>query len=197
MTFYCLSKFLFGLFAKIFLRLKVEGEENLPEEGGFILAANHASSLDPFIVTAAIPRYIRWMVVYEYYDKWYLRRILRRMRFIRIENNLPKEVFRALKSGDIVGFFPEGRRSWDGRLGQARSGVAALARASSCPVIPVAIRGTFAALPRTRKFLKFSPVTVRIGAPLTFAKVANRKDRQRRDEENTGKIMDAIAKLLY
>ena len=73
MPFYRFSAFLFKVFAKIFFRLKVEGVENLPKGGGFILAANHASSLDPFIVTAAIPGYIRWVVIYEYYDLWYQR----------------------------------------------------------------------------------------------------------------------------
>ncbi|MBU4140837.1 MAG: 1-acyl-sn-glycerol-3-phosphate acyltransferase, partial [Candidatus Omnitrophica bacterium] len=144
MIFYWLTKIVFAAFASLFFRLKLEGQENLPKEGGFILAANHASSLDPFMVIAAIPRYIRWVVIYEYYDLWYLRGLLRRMGFIRVENSLPREAFRTLLQRGIVGLFPEGRRSWDGRIGEAKRGVAALARRMSSPVIPVVIRGTFA-----------------------------------------------------
>ncbi|MBU3934212.1 MAG: 1-acyl-sn-glycerol-3-phosphate acyltransferase [Candidatus Omnitrophica bacterium] len=198
MIFYWLTKIVFAAFASLFFRLKLEGQENLPKEGGFILAANHASSLDPFMVIAAIPRYIRWVVIYEYYDLWYLRGLLRRMGFIRVENSLPREAFRTLLQRGIVGLFPEGRRSWDGRIGEAKRGVAALARRMSSPVIPVAIRGTFAALPRTRKCPKLHPITVRIGPPLFFPEPADKKeDYERLDRENTQKIMQRIAELLY
>ena len=198
MILYRLTSLLFKIFAKVFFRLKVEGQENLPKKGSFILAANHASSLDPFMIIAAIPRYIRWVIIYEYYDLWYLRWLLKRMRFIRVENSLPKEAFRTLLQGGVIGVFPEGRRSWNGHLGQAQRGMAALARRTSCPVVPVAIIGTFLALPRTRKRLKLHPVTVRIGRPLFFAEPATKKeDAAKIDQENIRKIMQNIAELLY
>ena len=197
MILYWLTKFVFGIFAKIFFRLKVEGEENLPKGGGFVLAANHASSLDPFIVAAAMPFYIRWLVIYEYYDQGYFKPLLKWMRLIRVENNLPNEAFRALLHGEVVGLFPEGRRTWSGKLGPGRPGAAALARRTSCPVVPVAVAGTFQALPRTGKRLKLHPVTVRIGVPLVFCEPANKADRNRADQENTQKIMRSIAQLLY
>jgi 1-acyl-sn-glycerol-3-phosphate acyltransferase len=193
---YWLTRFLFGVFAKIFFRLKVEGEEKLPKEGGFILAANHASSLDPFIITAAMPFYIRWLVIYEYYDQAYFRCFLKWMRFIRVENMLPREAFRALLRAEAIGLFPEGRRTWSGRLGPGRPGVAALARGTACPVIPVGILGSFAVLPRTSKRLKFHSIKVRIGAPLFFSEPANKEDRDRVDRENTQRIMQTIAELL-
>lgn len=197
MFLYWLTKFFFGAFAKVFFRLKVEGLENFPQEGGFILAANHASSLDPFIIIASMPRYIRWLVIYEYFDLWFLRWLLTRMRFIRVENTLPKETFRTLKQGGIIGLFPEGRRSWSGKLGPGRAGVAVLARGASSPVVPVAILGSYEALPRTRKWIKFCPITVRIGRPLFFTDSGNREvDNQSSDQEHTQKIMHAIAELL-
>ena len=196
MLFYWLTAILFRVLGKIFFRLKLEGRQNLPRKEGFILAVNHASSLDPFMVIAAIPRYIRWTVIYEYYDIWYYRWALKWMRFIRVENNLPKEAFRALLRGEIIGIFPEGRRTWDGHLGQAQRGVAALARRTRVPVVPVAVVGTFAALPRTRKLAKPHPVTVRIGAPLSFPEPASKEGREKVDQENTRRIMQSIATLL-
>ena len=196
MILYWLTRFLFGIFARIFFRLKVEGKENLPKEGGFILAANHASSLDPFIIIAAMPFYIRWLVIYEYYDQAYFKRLLKWMRFIRVKNNLPKEAFRALLRAEVIGLFPEGRRTWSGRLGPGRPGTAGLARRTSCPVIPVGILGSFAALARTSKHLSLHPITVRIGAPLFFSEPANKKDRDRVDKENTRRLMQTIAELL-
>ncbi len=197
MIFYWLTQIICGILARIFFRLKVEGRENLPRDGGFILAANHASGLDPLMIITAIPRYIRWVIIYEYYDLWYLRWVLKQMRFIRIGNSLPKEAFRALLQGEIIGIFPEGRRTWTGNLGPGRPGVAALARKTSSPVVPVGVLGTYACLPRTRKRLKIHPVTVRIGAPLFFPEPANREDNQRIDQENTQKIMQHIGELLY
>lgn len=197
MIFYWLSRIFFGIFARILFCLKVEGRENIPRQGGFILAANHASSLDPFMIITAIPRCIRWLVIYEYYDLWYLRWILEQMRFIRIWNNLPKEAFRALLQGEIIGIFPEGRRTWAGNLGPGRPGVAALARKTSSPVVPVGVLGTYACFPRTRKRLKIHPVTVRIGKPLFFSNSVDKKENQKIDEENTQKIMQSIAELLY
>lgn len=197
MFFYWLTKILFKGFAKIFFRLRIEGLENLPPKGGFILAANHASSLDPFIIISVIPHYIRWLVVHQYYDLWYLNWILKRMRFIRLENNLPKETFRALLEGEIIGIFPEGRRTWDGNLGQAKRGVATLARRMSCPVVPVAVIGTFTALPRTSRRLKLCPITVRIGKPLFFSSSANKlEENERLDQENASKVMQSIAELM-
>lgn len=196
MLLYWLTKVIFGVFAKIFLRLKVEGRENLPTEGGFILAANHASSLDPFMIMSAVPHYIRWMVIYEYYDLGHLRWLLKRMRFIRTENNLPKNAFYALRQGEIIGAFPEGRRTWDGHLGQAKPGVAALARKTSSPVVPVAVLGTFAALPRTRKRLKFCPITVRIGKPLFFSQPTDKKENAEADRRNIQRLMGSIGELM-
>jgi 1-acyl-sn-glycerol-3-phosphate acyltransferase len=195
MTLYFLLRGILRVVGRVFFRLKVEGLENLPR-GGFILASNHASSLDPLLLTAAMPRCIRWLVIYEYYDLWYLKWVVRQMRFIRIKNNLSKEAFRALLKGEVVGVFPEGRRCWDGKLGPAKAGVAALARGASCPVVPVGISGTFAALPRTRKLVRFTPVTIRIGAPLYFSEAGKRADNPKMDEENTRKIMDRIALLI-
>ena len=195
MIIYWLTKAIFGVFAKIFLRLKVEGVENLPQ-GGFIMVANHASSLDPFVINSALPRYLRWLVIHEYFDLWQFGWLLRQMRFIRVKNNLPKEALRALSAGEIIGLFPEGRRTWDGQLGQFRSGAASLARASARPVVPVAIQGTFGALSRTAKRLKLHQVTVRIGKPLFFSGPENKKDSARVDEENSAKIRLSIANLL-
>lgn len=198
MILYWLTRVLFGAFARIFLRLKVEGLEKLPQKGrGFILASNHASSLDPFVLIAAIPRYLRWTVIYEYFDQWCFKWMLRKMRFIRLGKSLPKEAFRALRQGEILGIFPEGRRSWDGNLGQGRPGMAALARRTGCPVVPLAIAGSYQALPRIRKRLRLRPITVRIGKPLFFSTAVGKKeDSQDLDEQNARQVMAAIRELL-
>ncbi|MBN3038606.1 MAG: 1-acyl-sn-glycerol-3-phosphate acyltransferase [Candidatus Omnitrophica bacterium] len=196
MLLYWLIKILFKPFAKMLFRLKVEGLKNLPKKGGYILAPNHSSSLDPFLMIASIPRYIRWLIVYEFYDQPKRTWFLKHMRFIRVENNLPKDAFRTLRAGGVLGVFPEGRRTWTGNLGPGRPGAAALARRTGVPVVPVAIQGAFYALPRWRDKIKFTPITIRIGKPLYFPKPQNKKDSAKIDEHNSITIMLAIAKML-
>jgi 1-acyl-sn-glycerol-3-phosphate acyltransferase len=196
MIFYWLTKILFTLFAKIFFRLKVEGLENLPKKGGYIIAPNHSSSLDPFLMIAAMPRYVRWLVVYEFYDQPRTKWLLQHMRFIRVENNLPREAFRTLKRGGVLGLFPEGRRTWTGNLGPGRPGAAVLARRTGVPVVPIAVQGAFYANPRWRKKIKFCPITIRFGKPLYFSSAKDKKDNAGIDEHNTITIMLAIAKML-
>ncbi|MFH1046320.1 MAG: lysophospholipid acyltransferase family protein [Candidatus Omnitrophota bacterium] len=181
---------------KLRFHLKVEGLDNLPEKGGYILTPNHSSSLDPFIMIAAAPRRVRFLVVYEFFDQPRYKWLLQRMHFIRVENNLPKEAFRALHRGEVLGIFPEGRRTWTGNLGPGRPGAAALARRTGVPIIPVAIQGAFYALPRFRDKVQFHPITVRIGKPLHFTLPPDTKDKAKLDEQNTITLMLTIAKML-
>jgi hypothetical protein len=73
-----------------------------------------------------------------------------------------------LAKGKVVGIFPEGRISYDGRINRFRSGVARIAAASGAPVIPVGVRGAFESLPRTKRFPMPRKITVRVGASLAF-----------------------------
>jgi len=197
---YWISRLFFVAIFKLFFRLKVEGLERLPAKQNFLLVSNHASFLDPFAISAAIPRYIRWIVVDEYFDIALARWFLKNLRFIRTKGKtdsraLHQSLF-ALKQGDIVGLFPEGRRTWDGKLGSAYSGMALMALKSGVPVVPIGISGSFEAWPRTRKFVKFSPITVRIGEPIDFSAQCEAKITREALDEVAGKIMSSVKSLL-
>ncbi len=191
--------FLYFIF-RLFFRLKVEGLENLPEKGNFLLVSNHASFLDPFAISGAIPRYIRWIVVDEYFDLFLVRWVLQSLRFIRTRGKTDSRALHqaviALKSGDIVGIFPEGRRTEDGRLGKVRGGIAHLARESGAAVLPVAILGSFEAWPRTRNSIKLHPITVRIGKPVELAGFSGERSSKEILIEISGKIMSAVQQLM-
>ena len=196
MIVYWLIKLMFLPFAKICFKLKVKGLENLPKDEGFILAPNHSSSLDPFLMIAAIPRYVRWLIIYEFYDQPRITWVLKQMRFIRVKKNLPREVFRALKRKEVLGIFPEGRRTWTGNLGPGRPGAATLARRTHVPVVPIGIKGAFYAMPRFRAGWRKHPIEVRIGKPLYFTQPKDKKEAPKSDDYNTITIMLAISKLL-
>ena len=197
---YWASRLFFILLFKLFFRLKVEGLENLPAKGNFLLVSNHASFLDPFAISAAIPRYIRWIVVDEYFDLFFARWVLKQLRFIRTRGKTDSRALHqaviALKNNDIVGIFPEGRRTEDGRLGKVRGGMAHLAKESGAAVLPVAILGSFEAWPRTRNSIRLHPITVRIGKPLELTVLAQSKISKEMLIETSEKIMSAVQQLL-
>lgn len=145
---------------------------------------------------AAMPCYVRWLIVYEFFDQPRVTWALQHMGFIRVKKNLPKEAFRALKRGQVLGVFPEGRRTWTGNLGPGRPGAATLARRIHVSVVPVGIRGAFYAMPRFREGWKRHPIEVHIGKPLYFSQPKDKKQAAKVDEHNTITIMLAISKLL-
>jgi 1-acyl-sn-glycerol-3-phosphate acyltransferase len=111
----------------------------------------------------------------DYFDKWYLRWFFKAANVIpvRRESTSGAEAalqagVQALREGRLVGIFPEGTRSPDGRLYRGKTGVARMALEARVPVIPVAILGTFEAMPYDRKVPKPGRVEVRFGEPLRF-----------------------------
>ena len=191
----------FTLLFKLLYRLKVEGLENFPREGALILVANHSSYFDPLVLGVAIPRRINWMVMKAYYDLWWLGWFFKLSYAFRVDVDRPdisaiKHAFRVLEGGGIVGIFPEGTRSLDGRLGKGKTGAALLSLKSETPILPVAIKGAFEAYPPKAIWPKLHPITIRIGRLLTFEGI----DRRSIDEEGlstaTEKIMSAIRGLM-
>ncbi len=149
---------------KLFFRFRVEGLENLPQKTNFIVVANHASFLDPFIVGAAIPKKIYWLALRGLHNKFITKWFMDKTDAMTIGGASDKALFLLTKNKNI-GLFPEGTRSHDGSLGEFRRGAALLALRSGRPIVPCAILGAYEALPRKAKFPKFLPIKVKIGKP--------------------------------
>jgi 1-acyl-sn-glycerol-3-phosphate acyltransferase len=108
-----------------------------------------------------------------------------------------KRVLRMLDSGRVVGIFPEGPFSREGRLVPGQPGVAMIALRSGMPVVPAAIEGTYEALVGRRFYVpRRRPLSVRFGAPMHFGRVRHRRVTRAEREELTGRIMSEIAALL-
>ncbi len=155
-------------------RLGIAGEvESIPRTGGFLVAPNHSSVLDPWMIGMRFPRTVRWLITY----RWYVRSrtahfLFRSLGTVPVRPGDPAgtidAVVEALEGGDGVGVFPEGGLSVSGRIRRFRSGIARMAARSGAPVIPVGVRGAFESLPSHRRLPRFRRVTIVVGAPMRF-----------------------------
>ena len=162
------------------LKFDFEGEENVPREGGAILAMNHVGYLDFALVgTAALPanRYVRFMAKKEIFDNKLAGPLMRGMHHICVDRSNGSASFvaalRALRGGEIIGIFPEGTISVSFEIKELKSGAVRLAMGAGVPVIPTVIWGSqriwTKKVKRNLRRNKF-PITVAFGAPLYFDK---------------------------
>jgi 1-acyl-sn-glycerol-3-phosphate acyltransferase len=196
------------IFARALTRVRVEGElDAIPREGPLIIAANHASNLDAVVVGSwligKIGRRFQWLGKKELFDWPIVGWVASRGGVHPVDRSTADvEAFRLamriLQEGQILFVFPEGTRSRDGALQEARDGVAVLALRSGAPIVPVAIAGSSAVWPRGRRIPKpGGHVTVRVGKPFRIADVVPPDtDRRAAKRLATDVIMRRIAELL-
>lgn len=177
--------------------LRVTGRENLPEEFPFMVAPNHLSYADPFLLGMGLPwRVLRktFFVGYSaYFSGPITSRLARVLRTVPIDqsHNLERAMQAAaegLRRGMVLGIFPEGSRSTDGSLQPFRRGTAILARVRAVPVVPVGIWGTYEMWPRKRS-PRPHPLAVAFGEPL--APPASREE----EEEFLDRLRERVAEL--
>ncbi len=176
MFWWLMKNIVLGPVLRLMFRPKAKGLENLPKDGPAILAANHQSFLDNLLLPLVIPkRKVVFLAKADYMDKWYLRWFFKGAGVIPVRRESRSASEGALNAGvgqlgqgNLVGIFPEGTRSPDGRLYRGKTGVARMALEGHIPVIPVAILGTFEAMPYDRRVPKRGRVEIRFGKPLYF-----------------------------
>jgi 1-acyl-sn-glycerol-3-phosphate acyltransferase len=129
---------------------KVEGRDNIPLTGPLILAANHVHVLDPFFLIFGFPRWINFVAKEELFRSPFFRPWLswagsvpiHREGKVREKQKILNSARNALENGLILGMFPEGGRSHDGKLRKGKPGSAVIASKTNVPVLPVGIAGT-------------------------------------------------------
>lgn len=186
------------IWLKVFFRLRVTGREHVPHMGGCVIAANHASYLDPPIIGTAMRfRAVRFMARESLFRNrifgWFLRKVLViPLSRERGDVGALRQGIATLKAGGALGVFPEGTRTPDGELQPAKGGIGFLIAKAGVPVVPVYIEGSFRALPRHRRWIRPASITVHIGRPITPAEVLTHgKDY----EGVAARVMAAIAGL--
>jgi len=191
---------------RCFTRVRVEGLEHVPREGALVLAANHASNADPPLVhcwlVPALGRPVHWMAKAEALRwpiaGWFMRRV---GAFAVRRGAADTEAFRlarrVLDEGRVLGAFPEGTRSRDGRMQAAKEGVTLLALRTGAPVLPIGCAGTHRFWPRGRLLWRIGgQVTLRVGEPFAVERRVLPDGRKETLEEVTDRLMRRIAALV-
>ncbi len=180
---YWWSKFvLLGPLMRLFCRPTIEGLENIPERGGAILASNHLAVVDSFFLPLLVTRRITFLAKREYFTEPGLRGFLKKQFFTGV-GQVPVDrsggsaaraamdtAIRLLGEGKLLGIYPEGTRSPDGRLYKGKTGVARMSLEANVPVIPVAMIGTDKVNPIGSRMWRPRKVRIRIGEPMDFAR---------------------------
>jgi 1-acyl-sn-glycerol-3-phosphate acyltransferase len=207
-VFYLALKYVFlGPLLRLLFRPRIEGLENVPEEGAAIVAGNHLSFSDHFLMPAILRRRITFLAKAEYFTGPGLKgRLI--AAFFRSAGQIPvdrsggragqaaiDEGLGVLGRGELLGIYPEGTRSHDGRLYKGRVGVAKMALKAQVPVIPCAMIGTYEVQPTGRRLPRIRPVTIRFGEPLDFSRFAGMDEERYVVRSVTDEIMYAILSL--
>ena len=161
-------------FFRVYFRMGRIGREHLPRSGPLLLAANHRSFLDPFVIGALVRRPVYYMAKRELFEKRWQARVLSALGAFPVDRGAgdrgAMETARAiLERGDCVVVFPEGTRVRPGPLGEPHRGVGRLALETGVQVAPVAVIGT----EDVRRGWRIRPrkVRLRVGVPLRFPTV--------------------------
>lgn len=200
---YLIAKRIIPPIMKLWLK-KVSGLENVPKNGAFIMAANHASYMDHFVIMSTLVPYLDKKIYHlskkEYFESLFKRLWHEHWGSVPIDRQSGgKEALMwaimALKRGKIIAIHPEGTRSPTGKLMKGKTGVARLALKAKVPVIPVGLIGTFEILPKGKYIPKLKKATLNIGKPIYFDEYYKKTVTKKLLRKITTKIMKDIAKL--
>ncbi|MFE2269486.1 lysophospholipid acyltransferase family protein [Streptomyces lavendulae] len=207
MFYHLLKHVLLGPLLRMLFRPRIEGLENIPAKGAAIVAGNHLSFSDHFLMPAILKRRITFLAKAEYFTGPGLKGRLTAA-FFRSAGQIPvdrsgkdagqaalREGLGVLARGELLGIYPEGTRSHDGRLYKGKVGVAAMALGAGVPVVPCAMVGTFEIQPPGRRIPKIRRVTIRFGAPMEFSRYAGMERERAVLRAVTDEIMYAILGL--
>lgn len=207
MFYHLLKHVILGPLLRLLFRPRIEGLENIPEDGAAIIAGNHLSFSDHFLMPAILARRITFLAKAEYFTGPGVKGRLTAA-FFRSAGQIPvdrsgkdagqaalREGLGVLSKGELLGIYPEGTRSHDGRLYKGKVGVAAMALGAGVPVIPCAMVGTFEIQPPGQKIPKIRRVTIRFGRPLEFSRYAGMEGERAVLRAITDEIMYEVLAL--
>ena len=163
-----------GLAAKTVFSYRAFGQENIIEEGPAIMAANHQSYLDPPLVGITCRNELYFLARKTLFEKKLLGSLISRVNALPVDLSrgdltAVRTIINLLKEGHRTVIFPEGTRSLDGNIQQARPGIGMIIAKTLVPVVPMRIFGSFEAWPKGGK-IRPHRITVVVGKPIRFVK---------------------------
>lgn len=159
----------YGTYYRLAYNLKIEGKENVPKKGFFIVASNHVSAIDPFLVIDAIGRHIAYMAKVELFQNKVARFFLDLLGAFAVDRSklsvsTIKTVISLKQTDWVLGIFPQGTREKDGNLENINKGFASFAKTLKCDILPVAIVGVV----KDQRKLFRSDMRIKIGKPIPY-----------------------------
>ncbi len=186
---YSFFRLLAFIACKILFGLQAQGLENIPRKGGFILASNHISYLDPIVLGAICPRKLNFMSKQELFCNSFFSWFLSQVGAFPVKRDSAdlsalKYAMRCLKEGKALILFPEGSRRFDSASTEPYAGIGFLTAKSYVPVIPVFIEGTEKALPAGAKFIRPAKISVHFGKQISIERRVPYQDVAKHIMEN-------------
>ncbi|SDE27329.1 lysophospholipid acyltransferase family protein [Rhodococcus tukisamuensis] len=205
---YWLFKYvLLGPILYVLGRPTIEGAEHLPTDGPAILASNHQAVVDSFYLPMRSPRRITFLAKSEYFtgaglkgrfQKWFFS-ALGQVPIDRTGADAAGDALKAglqvLADGKLLGIYPEGTRSPDGRLYKGKTGMARMALQAGVPVIPVAMIGTDKLNPIGSRLPRPGKIVIRVGPPLDFSRFNGMGGNRFVERAVTDEVMYTLMKL--
>jgi 1-acyl-sn-glycerol-3-phosphate acyltransferase len=192
---------------RLFFRPKIEGLEHIPAQGGAVLASNHLAVADSFFLPLMVPRRVTFLAKREYFTGTGFKGWLKKMFFagvgqVPIDRSSGAAAQAALDTGvrlliggSLLGIYPEGTRSPDGRLYKGKTGLSRMVLQARVPVIPVAMFGTDKANPIGSKMWRPYPIRIKVGPPLDFSRYDGLAGDRFVERSVTDEIMYALMEL--
>ena len=195
-AFYWTLRFLY----KLFCRWEIHGREHFPKHGGFILAVNHASYLDPTIAGSASPRGIYYMARQSLMKSRLAHWFLTSIHTIPLDTGggdigAFKACLQTMRKGHPVLIFPEGTRSVDGAPKPGKLGVGLLAMMGRVDILPCYVHGSYEMFPRHARFPRPHKLHVYFGKPLAYLEFDHLKMEKGSYQKISHRVMEEIGKL--
>ncbi len=191
--FYYLGKIITGFIFRIWFHIEFHGQENQPQNRGYILCCNHRSALDPVLIAQKIKKPIRYMAKMELFQNPFIGFIIRHLGAFPVargkgDTSAIDTAVETVKSGRVLGLFPEGTRSHDDQLLRFKSGAAVIASQSGGDLLPVAIWY------EGKKFR--SRVVIRYGKPIANSQILIEENSTKQIKVVVALLRDEVEKLL-
>jgi 1-acyl-sn-glycerol-3-phosphate acyltransferase len=188
-----------GAIARIAFQYRAYGRENIIEEGPAIMAANHQSYLDPPLVGITCRNELHFLARKTLFEKKLLGPIISRVNALPVDLSRGdltafRAVLKLLKEGHRTVIFPEGTRSLNGKIQQARPGIGMIIAKTLAPVVPVRIFGSFEAWPKGGK-IRPHRITVVVGKPMRFQKEDFASNNREAYQKVSEQVLAAIAAI--
>ena len=207
MVVYRVLRWTMSFYFRARMKIRFEGEDNVPEKGPFFLVLSHQSDLDSLLLHTFCPRLIFTLAKSSVFRTRLMAWLAPRVgavptRRYQIDPQSVRVALRLIERGEGVGVFAEGERSWDGNLQPLRGGTIRFLLKAGVPVIPCGLIGTYEILPRWGHMNWFKlgfgrePVIIRYAEPIHFGPHDDRASRERARHDATNRIAAALQAVM-